>query len=77
MKTKILLSLFIAISLSANTEETEFKDKPIFDFKDSDYQCTQEQLQMAEHHFSKCYGTPVFKDCYLKAIDIHCDKKWL
>ena len=77
MRIKELL-LILTLSLSLMAEEVEYKDKPIFDFVDSDYQCTQEQLQMAEHHFSKCYDTPVFKDCYLKSIDIHCSKKvWL
>lgn len=51
------------------------KDPPLIQFKDSEWQCTAEELTYARHHFEKCYGTPVFKDCYAKAIKKHCSKK--
>lgn len=50
-------------------------DPKLIDFTPSEWVCTIEQLNMASHHFKKCYDTPIFRECYAQAIIEHCEKK--
>ena len=69
---KLLIMLTFTLAVFANV----YEDKPIYDFKDSDYVCTSIQLIQASDHFNKCKDTPVFSDCYAEAVMEHCDKRW-
>ena len=70
---KVIIILIFCTVVGA---EVIYKDKPIYNFKDSDYICTSKQLKQANKRFMKCENTPVFKDCYAESVMMYCSRKW-